>query len=377
MPQTTPNVAKKGLEDIIAGESSICYIDGKEGKLIYRGYDIHDLVQGSFEEVAYLLIYGDLPNSSQLDEFVSSLRMESTIPADVEEHMRRMPSKIHGMEALRTAVSMLSAHDEEADDTSRDANNRKAVRLLARTPMIVAMLHRHRRGEHAIPPRTDQSIAWNFLWMLFGVEPAPDHVKMIDTALILHADHEFNASTFTARVIAATLSDMYSAAVGAIGALKGPLHGGANEQVMRMLLEIGDQSRTLSWIQDALAQKKKIMGFGHRVYRTEDPRATHLRRMSEALGKETGQSQWFAMSRVIEQYVLEQKNLYPNVDFYSASTYYMLGIPLDLYTPIFAMSRMSGWCAHVIEQQADNRLIRPAADYIGRVGRTYTPIGSR
>lgn len=377
MAETTHTVAKKGLEDIIAGESSICLIDGRDGKLIYRGYDIHDLVQGSFEEVAFLLMRGELPSRSDLAEFTASLHGGMSLPESIAAHIAGMPSTIHGMEALRTAVSMLSAHDAEADDNSPEANQRKAIRLLALAPVIVALLYRARNGMRMEEPRQDRSIAWNFLWMMFGVDPKPEHVKMIDTALILHADHEFNASTFTARVIAATLSDMYSAVVGAIGALKGPLHGGANEQVMKMLLEIGDEQETLAWIRGALDQKRKIMGFGHRVYRTEDPRATHLRRMSEELGHETGQIKWFRMSREIETYLLEQKNLYPNVDFYSASAYYMLGIPVDLYTPIFAMSRMAGWCAHIIEQHADNRLIRPAADYIGKTGRAYVPIESR
>lgn len=368
---------KKGLEDIIAGESAISFIDGREGKLIYRGYDIHDLVQGSFEEVAYLLINGELPNQAQLDEFVSQIRAESWLPREIIAQMMNIPKESNSMEALRGVVSSLSFYDPDQNDNSRDANYRKAIRLIAKTPLIVALLHRMRSGGDIYMPKKDLSISANFLWMLFGTTPSAEHVRMFDLALILHADHEFNASTFTARVIAATLSDMYSAIVGAIGALKGPLHGGANEQVMRMLMEINDEAKAEEWIKDALASKKKIMGFGHRVYKTEDPRATHLRNMSETLGQETGQMQWFNMSRTIEDVVLQQKNLYPNVDFYSASAYYLLGIPLDLFTPIFAMSRMVGWTAHVIEQQLDNRLIRPASDYIGKTGESYTPIDQR
>ncbi|MBS1911464.1 MAG: citrate synthase [Bacteroidetes bacterium] len=368
---------KKGLEDVIAGESAICFIDGREGRLIYRGYDIHDLVQGSFEEAAYLLLNGDLPTKSQLDEFTAQLRAEAHLPREIVGQMMSLPADSTGMEALRGIVSSLSFFDSDRNDNSREANYRKAIRLLAKTPIIVALIERIRTGGDIHMPRPDLSIAGNFLWMLLGKEASAEHVRMFDTALILHADHEFNASTFTARVIAATLSDMYSAVVGAIGALKGPLHGGANEQVMRMLLQIHDPEKAQSWIAEALASKKKIMGFGHRVYRTEDPRATHLRKMSETLGKETGQTQWYEMSRTIEQYVLAEKGLYPNVDFYSASAYYMMGIPIDLFTPIFAMSRMAGWTAHIIEQQADNRLIRPAADYTGKIDLTYTPVDAR
>jgi citrate synthase len=368
---------KKGLEDIVAGESAISFIDGREGRLIYRGYDIHDLVQGSFEEVAYLLLNGDLPNKAQLDEFVGQLRAESWLPREIIAQMMSIPTESNAMEALRGVVSSLSFYDPDKNDNGREANYRKAIRLIAKTPLIVALLHRLRSGGDIYMARPDLSIAANFLWMLTGKEASAEHVKMFDIALILHADHEFNASTFTARVIAATLSDMYSAIVGAIGALKGPLHGGANEQVMKMLLEVKDPNNAESWITDALAQKKKIMGFGHRVYKTEDPRATHLRKMSEQLGNETGHPEWYQMSRTIEGVVLDQKGLYPNVDFYSASTYYMMGIPLDLFTPIFAMSRMVGWTAHVIEQQSDNRLIRPASDYIGKVDLKYAPIETR
>lgn len=372
-----PVTLKKGLEDVIAGTTAICFIDGREGKLIYRGYDIHQLVEGSFEESAYLLINGKLPTSSELERFVADLQKESSLSPTTLDAIKSLPRGVNLMEALRNTIGSLSLEDGEANDNSHDANVRKAVRLIARTPLIVAAINRVQAGQDYIEPKPGRSIAWNFMWMMFGTEPSAEHVKMIDTALILHADHEFNASTFTARVIAATLSDMYSAVVGAIGALKGPLHGGANEQVMRMLIEIGDAAKAEKWIREALTNKRKIMGFGHRVYKTEDPRATHLRRMSERLARETGESKWFEMSRTIEAVVLEVKGLYPNVDFYSASTYYMLGIPLQLFTPIFAMSRMAGWTAHVIEQHQDNRLIRPAGDYIGETNLTYVPIAKR
>lgn len=299
------------------------------------------------------------------------------MPSEILAQMLRLPANANGMEVLRTIVSNLSFFDEDVADNSREANYRKTIRLIAKTPLVVALFHRIRSGGDLVMPRNDLSIAGNFLYMLFGKEPSAAHTRVIDVALTLHADHEFNASTFTARCIAATLSDMHSAVTGAIGALKGPLHGGANEQVMKMLLEIGEVSAAQEWITDALASKKKVMGFGHRVYKTEDPRATHLRQMSKQLGEEAGETKWFEMSRIIEDYVLEQKHLYPNVDFYSASAYYMMGIPIDLYTPIFAMSRMVGWTAHIMEQQADNRIIRPASEYTGPTELKYAPISER
>lgn len=377
MADTTTETPKKGLQDIIAGTSSICYIDGHEGRLIYRGYNIHDLVQGSFEEAAYLILNGSLPNRSQLDEFTAQIKAESNLPHEIIAQMMRIPANVNPMEALRTVVSSLSYFDAESNDNSTEASHRKAIRLIAKMSLIVAMLHRIRTGGDIYMPKPEYSIAENFLYMMHGKPASAEHVKMFDTALILHADHEFNASTFTARVIAATLSDMYSATVGAIGALKGPLHGGANEQVMRMLLGIGEVANVPAWVDEMLESKKKIMGFGHRVYKTEDPRATHLRQMSKQLGEETGQSKWYEMSSIIEKMVHEKKGLFPNVDFYSASTYYMMGIPLDLYTPIFAMSRMVGWTAHVIEQQSDNRIIRPASEYTGPTHLDYVPLDER
>lgn len=368
---------KAGLEDIIAGTSNICFLDGKRGILAYYGYDIHDLVQGSFEETAFLLFYGKLPNAAELKEFSAKLVAARSLPPVIRERLASQPKNIHPMAVARTLVSALSFYDADAEDMSRDANIAKGIRLAAQIPMVIAYYDAHRNGRPFVEPKPELGHAANFLYMLLGKEQDERVVKMFDAALTLHADHEFNASTFTCRVIAATLSDLYSAVTGAIGALKGPLHGGANEQVMRMLLRISDPSRAREWVLDALARKEKIMGFGHRVYRTEDPRATHLRKFSQEMGERTGDTQWFKMSRDIEDLIKKEKGLYPNVDFYSASTYYLMGIPLDLYTPIFAMSRVTGWVAHALEQYANNRLIRPAADYTGPVDLTWKPAGER
>ena len=372
-----PAPSKAGLEDVVAGVSSICLLDGKRGILAYRGYDIHDLVKGSFEETAYLLIYGKLPNAAELSEFSAKLVASRKVAPQVMQRIEEMPRNIHPMAALRTLVSEAGLYDAQAEDMSREANIDKGIRMIGMMPLLVAYYDAARNGRKFVESNPALGHAANFLYLLLGSEQDADIVKMFDSALILHADHEFNASTFTGRCIAATLSDMYSAVVGAIGALKGPLHGGANEQVMRMLLRVGDPAKAREWITDALARKEKIMGFGHRVYRTEDPRATHLRKFSEAMGKRTGQTQWYEMSKTIEQFILEEKKLYSNVDFYSASTYYLMGIPLDLYTPIFAMSRISGWVAHDLEQYANNRIIRPMAEYTGEVDAKWVPVDQR
>ncbi len=372
-----PAPAKAGLEDVVAGTSSICFLDGKRGILAYRGYDIHDLVKGSFEETAYLLLYEKLPTQPELAEFNAKLVRSRKLPAGLRERIGELPKNIHPMAALRTLVSIAGLSDPQAEDMSREANLEKAIRMIGMMPLIVAYFDAARNGRPFVEPKDSLGHAANFLYMLLGKEQDAEVVKMFDSALTLHADHKFNASTFTGRCIAATLSDIYSAVVGAIGALKGPLHGGANEQVMRMLLKIGDPAKTKEWITDALARKEKVMGFGHRVYRTEDPRATHLRKFSEAMGKRTGEMQWFQMSRTIEDFIMQEKHLYSNVDFYSASTYYQMGIPLDLYTPIFALSRVSGWTAHILEQYAHNRIIRPTADYTGPVDCSWHPINER
>ncbi len=360
-------VAPKGLEGIVAASSGICWIDGEAGVLAYRGIDIHELAaKSTFEETAYLLWFGALPTAQQLESFRHELAQAREIDPKVVALLRALPASATPMEVLRTAVSALSMYDVDEKDNLHDANVRKSYRLTAQIPMLVAMFDRIRKDLPLVEADKSLSHAANFLWMLNGVKPSATAEKAFDVALILHADHELNASTFAARVIAATLSDIHSAVTGAIGALKGPLHGGANEAVMRMLYAIDKSGENpVEHVKAMLAAKKKISGFGHRVYHTEDPRATHLRKMSEELGRSSGNPKWFEMSRAVELYVVKEKKLNANVDFYSASTYTTLGIDIDLFTPIFAISRIAGWAAHVIEQLDDNRLIRPRADYIG------------
>jgi citrate synthase len=364
----TAEKPKGGLEDVVATTSAICYLDGDKGVLAYCGYDIHDLAPNvSFEEVCYLLWHRRLPTRAELGDLQSQLAAARPLPEPALRLMRSLPPA-DGMDAMRTIVSALAHYDPELADTTPQAQYRKAVRLTAQAATIVATWGRLQAGGAPVPPDPVLGQAANFLYMLTGNRPAPVAVRALDVALTLHADHELNASTFAARVSAGTLTDLYSAMVGAIGALKGPLHGGANADVMRMLLELGEDAlpeRIDAVIRGKLARKEKIPGFGHRVYRTEDPRATHLRRMSQELGQRTGQTRWFEISQRIEALVKAEKKLNPNVDFYSASVYYALGIPIGLYTPVFAVSRMSGWTAHVLEQYANNRLIRPRAEYIG------------
>jgi citrate synthase len=360
-------VVGRGLEGIVAANSGICWIDGEAGVLSYRGIDIHELaVKSTFEECTYLLWNGALPNELALREFQSQLAVAREIDQRIIDMLKGFPRTATPMEVLRTAVSALSFYDADEKDNAHDANVRKAYHLTAQIAMIVAVYDRIRKGLDIVPPDRSLNHAGNFLWMLNGEKPSETATRTLDVALILHADHELNASTFAARVIAATLSDIHSAVTGAIGALKGPLHGGANEAVMRLLLAIDKAGADpVEYVKSMLAARQKISGFGHRVYKTEDPRATHLRKMSEQLGKDAGQPKWYEMSRAIELHVNADKKLNANVDFYSASTYATLGIDIDLYTPIFAISRISGWCAHVIEQLDDNRLIRPRAEYIG------------
>jgi citrate synthase len=373
-------VAGKGLAGVVAANSGICWIDGDAGVLAYRGIDIHELAEKStFEETSYLLWFGQLPTQPELDHFSQRLKDARHLDPKIIDLLRSFPKSANSMEVLRTAVSALSFYDPDENDNEHDGNVSKSFRLTSQIAMLVAAYDRLRKGKPVVEPDKSLSHAANFLWMLNGEKPSETATKTFDLALILHADHELNASTFAARVIAATLSDIHSAITGAIGALKGPLHGGANEAVMRMLFAIDKEGADpVDYVAKLLAQKKKISGFGHRVYHTEDPRATHLRKMSEQLGESSGNAKWFKMSRAIEKYILAEKKLNANVDFYSASTYTMLGIDLDLFTPIFAVSRISGWAAHVIEQLDDNRLIRPRAEYIGPeypVG--YSPIESR
>ncbi len=361
---------KAGLEDVVATSSRICFIDGPRGVLAYGGYDIHDLAgKASFEEVCFLLWNGRLPSRAELGDVTSQLAAARALPEGVLRLMRMLP-RVDAMDALRTLTSALAHCDQEANDPAPQAQRRKAIRLTAQTASLVATLGRLDAGGGPIDPDPALGHAANFLYMLTGRRPGALETRAFDIALVLHADHELNASTFAARVAAATLTDMYSAIVAAVGTLKGPLHGGANAEVMKMLLDIGADAspeRVEGAIRAKLARKEKVPGFGHRVYRTEDPRATHLRRMSRELGERAGQTAWFEMSQRIEALVLADKQLYPNVDFYSASTYYVLGIPIDLFTPIFAVSRVSGWTAHVMEQYANNRLMRPRADYVGPV----------
>jgi citrate synthase len=368
-----------GLEDVVANTSDICFVDGREGRLVYQGYDIHDLINGgaTFEEVVYLLWYGELPTASQLKQFTESIASQRKLHPEVLKFLQSVPKEANAMEVLRTAVSLAGLYDEDAGDNSLEANERKAIRLVAQVPTMVTSFERIRNGQSPIEPDASLSSAASFFYLLNGEKPSEFVEKAFNIALILHADHELNASTFSARVTAATLSDMYSAITSAVGTLKGPLHGGANEQVMRMLLEIGDISKAEDYVLEALRNKKKIMGFGHRVYRTEDPRATHLRKLSKEAGERAGDTKWFEMSQVIERVVKEQKGLYPNVDFYSASMYYSMGLPVHLYTPIFACSRVSGWTAHVLEQYRNNRLIRPRAEYTGPTHREFVPLAQR
>jgi citrate synthase len=360
--------AKAGLEDVVATSSSICYLDGDRGVLAYRGHDIHDLARfATFEETCYLLWHGRLPTRAQLGDLQSALAAARPLPEPVLRLMKMLPPQ-DGMDALRTLTSALGHYDPDAADTRPQASERKAVRLTGQMASLVATWGRLQQGGGPVLPDPAMGHAASFLYMFTGQRPSSTAVRAMDVALTLHADHELNASTFAARVAAATLTDIHSAVVAGVGTLKGPLHGGANADVMKMLIEIGQDApldRVDAYIRGKLARKDKIPGFGHRVYRTEDPRATHLRQMSRELGQKAGNARWFEISERIESLVQAEKKLYANVDFYSASTYYTMGIPIDLFTPIFAVSRISGWTAHVLEQYANNRLIRPRAEYTG------------
>jgi len=372
--------APKGLEGVVATTSSICYIDGEQGVLAYRGIDIHDLADHSnFEETCYLLWFGRLPKKNELRELRDRMAEERKLDHSIINLLRTAPRHANPMDVLRTAVSALAFYDPEFQRNDHDANVHKAIRLTSQIAMIVAAYDRIRKDKPVVEPDRSLSHSANFLLMLNGKAPSQTAERALDIALILHADHELNASTFAARVTAATLSDMHSATTSAIGALKGPLHGGANEAVFHILVAIDrDGADPVEYVKGMLAQKKKVPGFGHRVYHTEDPRATHLRRMSHDLGKSSGEIKWFDISTKIEEFIKADKKLNANVDFYSASTYHTLGIDVDLFTPIFAVSRISGWSAHVIEQLDDNRLIRPRADYIGpSYPAKYVPMDQR
>jgi citrate synthase len=375
---STSTTTGAGLEGVVAGESEICYIDGIAGILSYRGFNIHTLAEhATFEEVIYLLWNGSLPKQAELDKLKADLTANRAIPKQVVDFLGA-DGMAPPMDVLRTAVSMLSLYDPIERDMTPEANELKAVKRMSQTATIVTTFDRLRKGLPVIESDPSLRLGANFLYTLTGKRPDDVMERAFGVALILHADHELNASTFAARVTAATLSDIYSAVTSAIGALKGPLHGGANEDVIKMLLAVGTAEKAVAKAQDMMARKSKIPGFGHRVYRTEDPRATHLRVLSEELGKRTGHEELYLMSKRVEETVRAEKKLNPNVDFYSASTYYSLGIPIDLFTPIFAVSRMAGWTAHILEQYTNNRLIRPRAEYLGKPdGQPWVPIESR
>ncbi|MFI6320653.1 citrate/2-methylcitrate synthase [Nonomuraea sp. NPDC050556] len=365
----------KGLADVVAASTALSDIDGKAGRLFYRGYDIHDLAgRATFEETAHLLQRGKLPTRQELADYGAELVRGRELGALVSANIAEIAEKQKPMEALRSLVSLAGADDPDKDSIAPEANLGKAARLTAQQPLLVARYHAARKGIDVPEPDASLSIAGNFLLQVTGNTPSPRAVEIFDTCLVLHADHTMNASTFAARVCAATLSDMHSAIVAAIGTLKGPLHGGANEQVMKTLESLSPTG-VAEAVREKLAAGEKIMGFGHRVYKTEDPRATHLRRLSEELSADD--PTYFRMSKEMEEVVFETKGLYPNVDFYAATVYHYLGIPTDLFTPVFSISRMSGWTAHVIEQHADNRLIRPDSEYIGERDQKWKPIDER
>lgn len=372
-------VISRGLEGIIAAETRIGDVRGAIGQLIYCGYDINDLAgQVSFEEVVYLLWHGNLPNRAEFEKLKTALRAERELPQGVLDFIKAAPKTAAPIDIMRTAVSMLGCYPTTRFDLDMNENEAIAVKLVAQIGLIAAYFHRTRSGQNLPPIRKDLSEAAHFLWLMTGQEPTAEAVQTLDVAYVLHAEHGFNASTFTGRVVASTLSDMYSAVSAAIGALKGPLHGGANEGVIHMLKEIGSLEKVDLWIEDALAQKKKIMGMGHRVYKVLDPRAPHLKAMAIKLSNQLGEAKWIQMSERIAHIMKESKGLNANVDFYSATVYYSLGIPTDLFTPIFAISRMSGWTAHILEQLADNRLFRPLSEYVGpEPGKKVMPIDER
>ncbi len=370
--------AAGGLRGVVAAQTKMSKVNGTDGILIYQGYDIHDLAENStFEETVYLLWNGRMPTTNELAGLKADLRDNYSVPPELLVFMKHFPHEANPMDVLRTCVSTLSFYDEQGRNTDIPNATRAAVKLTARFPTIVAAWERIRNGHEPVAPDTSLDIAENFLYMMRGEKPDPSEASMLDVCLILHADHGLNASTFAARVIAGTLADMYGAITGGIAALAGPLHGGANTAVMKSLKEIDSLENVEPWLENMLANKKKVMGMGHAVYKTEDPRATWLRKFSEQMGGVTGDSKWFDMSKKLEGLMKEQKGLNPNVDFYSASTYYMMGIPMDLFTPIFAISRISGWTGHVLEQYTENKLIRPSAEYIGEWNQKYVPIEDR
>jgi len=368
----------RGLEGVVAAETKLCDLDGRNGRLAYCGYDIDELArQATFEEVCYLLWHGELPSKTQLDRFQVELIGARTIPPALVDAFRLMPRDTDPMRVLQASVAILGMHDGDATDNSREANLRKALRLTSQFATAICAHHRVRSGEAPVPPTSDLSHAANFLYMLTGKRPSDVVAKALDASLTLYAEHELNASTFTTRVIAATLSDMHSAVAGGVGALKGTLHGGAGEAVMRTLIEIGRVDNVEPWADKALAEKRRLMGFGHRVYTAGDPRAAILRGMAEAACRQSGQGMWYDMAVRLHAKIHGVKKLIPNVDFYSAPLFYSIGIPVDLFTPVIAAARIAGWAANLIEQYDDNRLIRPRADYKGYARRAYQPVDKR
>ncbi len=372
---TETTAASEGLRGVVAAQSAIGDVNGEEGILIYQGYDIHDLAEHStFEEVVFLLWNGRLPKAGELAAHNAEIRANYEIPAEVVALLKQYPMDADPMDVLRTAVSSLDFFDKDGHGTDREHAMKAAIKLTAQIGTIAAAWDRIRNGKDIVAPDHTLNIAENFLYMLRGERADADESHMFDVCLILHADHELNASTFTTRVVAGTLADIYGAVTAGIAALAGPLHGGANTNVMKMLIEIGEPEKIDAWVEKALEEKRKIMGIGHAVYKTEDPRATWLRKYSKHMAEKKGVSKWFEMSQRIEQLMHEKKGMFPNVDFYSASTYYLMDIPLDLYTPIFAVSRIAGWTGHILEQYANNKLIRPRAEYIGKRDLKYAPI---
>jgi citrate synthase len=368
----------KGLEGVVAATTALCHLDGAQGRLAYRGYDIDDLARhASFEEVVWLLWHGDLPRASELEGLRKELADARPLAPLVGKALKLLPREMHPMRVLQSAVALLGALDPDAEDNSAEANRRKSVRLVAQMATLTAAFHRIRQGKRPVPPRPELSHAASFLHILSGRKPKPVNVRAFDAALVLYAEHEFNASTFTARTIASTLADLHSAVVGALGALKGALHGGAGEAVMRTLQEIGSPERAEPFARQALAEKRRLMGFGHRVYKAGDPRARILRALAEKACRKSGEGVWLETAGRLHEVVQREKQLIPNVDFYSAPLFYALGIPIDLFVPVIAVSRIAGWTANVLEQHADNRLIRPRAEYVGAPHRPFRPLSGR
>ena len=371
-------IAPKGLAGVITDDTSISKVMPESNSLTYRGYRVQDLCETcSFEEVAYLMVHDNLPNESQLKAFTEKERSKRGLTEDLKSVINKFPKGAHPMDTLRTGVSFLGMEDKRIWDDSPETSMDKFIGLLARIPTIIAASYRHENGKDYISPDPSMSISENFFNMCFGKVPAKEVIKAFDVSLILYAEHSFNASTFATRVITSTTSDMYSAVVGGIGALKGPLHGGANEQVMHMIKEVGDPAKAKEWMLDALANKKKVMGFGHRVYRNGDSRVPTMKKYTEKMASFTGEEKWLEIANILEETMVSEKGIYPNLDFPAGPAYYMMGFEIDMFTPIFVMSRITGWCAHIMEQRADNRIIRPLSAYVGSPERDVTPIEKR